>query len=160
MTQKNDYKILPLLRRHIDQMAEIELICFSQPWSKQTLRDELSERCARYFVCEHLDGTVIGYIGTRMVEGECYITNIAIRPEYRRQGYAKILYNALSEYVERENLEKITLEVRESNAAARAFYEQCGFSYIGVRKGYYSLPDEDALLMLKITENNHVDTCI
>lgn len=148
MTLKNEMTVTGLLTEHIGQMEEIERLCFSQPWSRQVLEEELINPFSRYFVGSS-GGRVMGYIGTRLVLDECYITNVAVRPEYRRQGVATALLHELEEFARRGGFVFMTLEVRESNAGARAFYAKNGFAEFGRRRGYYILPDEDAILMTK-----------
>ncbi len=148
MTQSTDGRIVPLAEKHIRDMAEIEKLCFSQPWSLETLENELVTPLARYFVFEY-GGRVLGYIGTRMIYDECHITNVAVHPGARRHGIAKRLLSALEEFAANNGISLMTLEVRQSNTVARSFYEKSGFAAIGLRRGYYDLPPEDAVLMTK-----------
>ena len=132
-------------------MAEIEKLSFSVPWSEQSIRDELGAPLSRYFIARK-DGRVLGYVGTRILDGECDITNIAVHPDFRRQGLAGILLCELLSYLKEKNVTAVMLEVRESNVPARAFYEKSGFEYCGRRRNYYEKPDEDALLMILYPE--------
>jgi len=132
---------------HLDQMAELEKICFSLPWSRDMLADELSNKHAKYYVAVTEDGRVAGYIGMHVVLDEGYITNVATAPEFRRQGIAKALITKVLEYCRSKGMIYITLEVRESNAGAIALYESFGFRKIGKRADYYQKPLEDALIM-------------
>ena len=152
MMQKNDYVITPLKLSHVQQMAEIEKLCFSEPWSEETIKDELDTPLSRYFVCQSGD-RVLGYIGTRILLDQCDITNIAVHPDVRRGGIATLLLKELIETVRPMGVEVLYLEVREGNTPARAFYEKSGFVPVGRRKNYYNLPTEDAILMTKSLED-------
>ena len=151
MMQKNDYVITPLKLSHVQQMAEIEKLCFSEPWSEETIKDELDTPLSRYFVCQNGD-RVLGYIGTRILLDQCDITNIAVHPDVRRGGIATLLLKELIETVRPMGVEVLYLEVREGNTPARAFYEKSGFVPVGRRKNYYNLPTEDAILMTCLLE--------
>lgn len=160
MTQRAE-SIVPMGEKHVPQMARIEALCFSQPWSEQSLRDELHAPLAHVLVCER-DGAVLGYVGMRLVLDEGYITNIAVHPRFRRAGIGRALLGELRRYAERRGLDILTLEVRESNAGAQALYRACGFAPAGRRRRYYEEPVEDAILMtLKLSEkkeDNYADT--
>jgi len=147
----SEYTLSPLLPRHIDRMEELEKLCFSVPWSRAALEDELTNPCARYVVCER-DGAVVGYIGTRTAADVCDITNVAVDPAFRRRHLASAMLGELLRQARGWGVTALTLEVREHNAPARAFYEKAGFRAIGRRKHYYELPDEDAILMGMLLE--------
>ncbi len=146
MMQKNNGQILPLLPRHISQMARIERLCFTDPWSEAVLQSELDAPLAQYFIYEE-DGQVLGYIGTRMIFDTCEIANVAVDPAHRRKGIALLLYRALEEECRRREITQLELEVRESNLGAQSFYHACGFAPVGKRRNYYESPREDAVLM-------------
>ena len=137
----------PLLPAHIDQMAQIEIECFSVPWSREALLEELDNPYAHYVVCCDKAGNVVGYIGSRIVLDEADITNVAVRPQYRRQGIAARLVSMMLEQMAEKGVVSVLLEVRESNLPAQNCYAQAGFTVVGRRKNYYELPKEDALLM-------------
>lgn len=151
MPQK-DEQIVELRRYHIGDISDIEQLCFSQPWSLDTLQGELRNPLAVYRVCEDGEGRVLGYIGTRIVMDECYITNVAVHPDCRRRGIARRLLATLEAWARERGMSMMTLEVRESNLPARTFYESAGFVVMGRRKGYYELPVEDALLMTRVLD--------
>lgn len=136
--------IVTMAEAHLTALAEIEQCCFAHPWSEQGLRDELGH--GLFWVA--LQGDVVcGYIGCQTVLDEGYITNVAVHPDCRRRGVAQALLAAL--HAQAAALAFITLEVRQSNAAAIALYTQAGYQPVGARKGFYSHPTEDALLMTK-----------
>ena len=142
-----NYNIIPMTSDHLDQVAEIEKICFSDPWSRRMLSEHLENECAATLVALGEDGTILGYAGLLVVLDEGYITNVAVRPEYRRQGIAGELLGVFRRFAEGNRMAFLTLEVRDSNASARALYTKYGFSEVGVRKNYYDHPKEDAIIM-------------
>jgi len=141
------YDIIPMTADHLDQVAEIEQICFSDPWSRRMLSEHLENECAATLVALSENGTVLGYAGLLVVLDEGYITNVAVRPEYRRQGIAGELLAVFHRFAEGNKMAFLTLEVRDSNASARALYTKHGFKEVGVRKNYYDHPKEDAIIM-------------
>ena len=147
MTQNEELIFSPLLPVHIDQMAEIEIECFSVPWSREALLEELDNPHAHYVVCVDPAGKVVGYIGSRIVLDEADITNVAVRPPYRRRGIGFQLVTAMLGLMKMGGVRSVLLEVRESNLPAQKCYERAGFTVVGRRKNYYELPKEDALLM-------------
>ena len=144
MTQRDELNISGLCESDVSQIAEIEKLCFSDPWSRESLKEELTNPLAVYFVCRKGE-TVLGYIGTRMIADVCEIENVAVHPEHRRRGIAEKLLNALFSDLSEEICD-VQLEVRESNEPARALYEKLGFCACGRRKNYYEKPREDAIL--------------
>ena len=141
------YNIIPMTSEHLDQVAQIEQLCFSDPWSRRMLSEHLENECAATLVALSSDGTILGYAGLLVVLDEGYITNVAVRPDYRRQGIAGELLGVFRRFAEGNKLAFLTLEVRESNAAARALYSKYGYKEVGVRKNYYDHPKENAILM-------------
>lgn len=142
------YQIVPMDRSHLPQIAALERVCFSSPWSEDLLAQMLYKETASYLVAQGEDGTVLGYAGLDVVLDEGYIDNIAVQPEYRRQGIASALLDTF-EHFGKAHLAFLTLEVRASNTSAIALYQKHGFSQAGLRKNYYAAPKEDALLMTK-----------
>jgi ribosomal-protein-alanine N-acetyltransferase len=134
---------------HLDEMAELEQVCFSAPWSRAMLAEELKNLAAAYVVAEAENGAVLGYAGLHAVADEGYITNVAVRPECRRQGVATALLKVFFRFAAARRLRFLTLEARASNKAARALYAGLGFREAGVRRNYYETPREDAVLLTK-----------
>jgi len=130
--------------RHIAEIAEIEKACFEHPWSAEGLRAELGRGL---FFAAVEDGTTVGYAGCQTVLDEGYITNVAVLPSFRRRGIAEQLLRELIRQA--KGLSFLTLEVRSSNDAAAALYEKMGFQRVGVRKNFYSAPQENAVLMTR-----------
>ena len=134
--------------QHVAQVAQLEKLCFSDPWSEKSVASELENPLSLWLVA--LDGdTVAGYVGSQSVMGESDMMNIAVHPDYRRQGLAEELVNALVTALAENGNHSLTLEVRASNAPAIALYEKTGFSQVGRRKNYYRNPKEDALILRK-----------
>jgi len=133
---------------HVAQIAALETICFSDPWSEKSIASELDNKLAFWLVAVEGD-TVAGYIGSQTVLDETDMMNVAVHPDFRRQGIAEALVNALVEQLKTMGSHCLTLEVRASNAPAIALYEKLGFAQIGRRKNYYRNPREDALILRK-----------
>lgn len=133
---------------HVSQVAELEKLCFSAPWSANSIAHELTTDYSFWLVAED-DGAVVGYIGSQIVFPEADVMNVAVRPEYRRRGVGQILVEALSTHLRNIDCESLTLEVRASNAPAIALYEKLGFAQVGRRPNYYRNPKEDALILRK-----------
>ena len=129
----------------IKDIAELEKECFSEPWSENSLRDELTNETARFYVLRDNE-KLLGYIGANNICDEVYITNVAVNENSRGKGCGKKLVNHLIKQSQLENAHFITLEVRKSNENAIALYKRCGFQRVGERKNFYSKPTEDALI--------------
>ena len=135
-------------RPHVAQVAELEKLCFSDPWSEQSVASELDNVLSLWYVA--LEGDrVVGYIGSQTVCGETDVMNIAVHPDYRRRGIGQILIEELIREITNLGSISLTLEVRASNAPALALYEKMGFAQVGLRKNYYRNPKEDALILRK-----------
>lgn len=152
----SDRAVCELRREHLSQVAEIERLCFSEPWSESSLglllggRDRVENRGGVGFVCLLPDGegqTVCAYGGMICVLDEGQITNIATHPEYRRKGLGRCIVEALVGYARQNGLATISLEVRESNTAAIDLYKKFGFEVLGRRPKFYKAPTEAALIM-------------
>ncbi len=139
-------EIVGLSENLLTEAEELEKKCFSMPWSRESLLREINNPSCRYIAALE-DGRLIAYAGLQTVLDEGYINNIATLPEYRRQGVASRLLEKLIEFGKEAELTFLTLEVRVSNAAAIALYSKHGFKEVGLRRGYYEKPHEDALLM-------------
>ena len=132
---------------HLDSLADLESLAFSTPWSYDALAEELQNPLAVFLVAEDVDAeSAVGYLGMHHILDEGFITNIAVHPAYRRQGIARALIREAQDYAEAHDLTRLTLEVRASNAPAIALYEGMGFTYDGIRPGFYDSPKEDAAI--------------
>lgn len=136
--------ITEMQEKHLPALAELEKQCFHAPWSEKMLREELG---GGIFLVAEQDGEVQGYVGCQTVLDEGYITNVAVSPDFRRRGAARLLIAELIARAKEKGLAFVTLEVRESNAPAIALYTGAGFAPVGKRKNFYSNPTENAVLM-------------
>ena len=153
LTQTNaasaNASIRQMTAEDIPAVARLEQECFAEPWSENALAESLADANYVFFVAAFLDETVAGYVGAYLAADELSITNVAVTASYRRCGAANQLMKALDAFAKEKNLYGITLEVRVSNSAAIALYEKNGYEKSGIRKGFYSKPKEDALIMWK-----------
>ena len=157
MSEKLHVRIVPMTADHLDEVAELERICFSTPWSRNMLAEELENALSAFLVALDDSGRVVGYAGLQVVLDEGYITNIAVRPECRRQGVAAKLLQVFLDFAAGNRLAFLTLEVRASNYDAIALYGSRGFRSAGRRKNYYEHPREDAIIMTKEFANGTED---
>ena len=133
---------------HVPAAARLERLCFSAPWSERELLSALEMPGSVYFAA--LEGDELcGYAGMYTAAELGEINNIAVDPEYRRRGVATALLSALCAHARKAGLSKLTLEVRASNFAALSLYGKNGFYRVGQRRGYYTAPKEDAVLLDK-----------
>lgn len=147
---KMKVRIVPMTADHLDDIAHLEQICFSRPWSRRMLAEELENQCAAFLVAlEPGTDKVIGYAGLLVMADEGYITNVAVFPEYRRRGVAEQIIQVFCDFAQGNHLAFLTLEVRPSNAPAISLYNSFGFEEVGRRKNYYDLPREDALILTR-----------
>lgn len=138
--------IRPMERTDVSRVHEIECVCFRSPWSKLALLGELRNEVAHYLVME-AEGRLCGYGGMWLLFEEAHVTNVAILPEYRQKGRGRRLMLAMMRLAVKHGAEKMTLEVRESNAVAQHLYATLGFEQNGYRPRYYSDSGEGALLL-------------
>jgi ribosomal-protein-alanine N-acetyltransferase len=141
-------KIIPMTDAHVDAVADLEAICFADPWSANSVASELTNPLSCWLVALEAD-TVVGYIGSQTVMGETDMMNVAVHPDHRRKGVAVSLIHALVQNLKECESHCLTLEVRASNAPAIALYEKLGFAEAGRRRNYYRNPKEDALILRK-----------
>ena len=131
---------------HVPQVAALEKICFADPWSEMSIASELQSLWSYWLVAAE-DDRVIGYVGSQSSIDEADVMNVAVHPDFRRQGIAEKLIDRLVEALKERGIHALLLEVRVSNAPAIALYEKLGFSQVGRRKNYYHNPKEDALIL-------------
>ncbi len=138
---------------HVSQIEAIEKACFSVPWTEEQILSQLKDETHEFLAA--LDGAdkLLGYVGMMTILDEGYIANVAVDPAYRRQGIGGRLIDRLTEIAAARRLSFVTLEVRAGNRPAIALYEKHGFVPVGLRRNYYTLPREDALLMTKTFRN-------
>lgn len=133
------------------RIADIELHCFSLPWSENAILESMQQNNYIFLKAE-INDEIVGYIGFYYSFDEGDITNIAVRDIYRRQGIGESLIYALIEECKNRKINSIMLEVRISNDSAINLYRKIGFGEIGIRKKFYERPVEDAMLMKYIVD--------
>ena len=131
----NCIQIVPLTEEHIKEIAELEKECFPDPWNEEMFVQLLSNPLA-VFITAVYDGKVVGYAGIYHILTEGQLMNIAVKEDLRRRGIAEKMFEYLLEYGKENDIEVITLEVRENNTPAISFYEKIGFESDGVWTEY------------------------
>ena len=129
-------------------IAELEKVCFSDPWSESSIASELNNPLSYWLVAE-FDGEVAGYVGSQSVLDAADMMNLAVSPKYRKQGIGQELVKNLVHHLQHNNVIALLLEVRVSNTPALVLYEKMGFVQVGRRPNYYHHPREDALILRK-----------
>lgn len=133
---------------HVAAIAELEKRCFSDPWSVNSITSELENSLSLWLVAIEGD-QLAGYVGSQSVLGWADMMNLAVAPEYRRQGIGEKLVQMLEQQLKAEKVTCLTLEVRASNLPAITLYQKLSFSQVGRRPNYYYNPKEDALILRK-----------
>jgi ribosomal-protein-alanine N-acetyltransferase len=139
-------RIRTMTEADLGDVLAIERASFSSPWTEAMFLAELRENPFARFLVAMLDDAIIGYVGGWVIVDELHLLTLAVFPEYRRLGVARRLLERLFESGD-SRIAKAGLEVRRSNRAAIAVYERFGFRSVGVRRGYYADPPEDAIVM-------------
>ena len=152
--EKMHVRIVPMTADHLDEVAELERVCFTTSWSRNMLAEELDNYLSAFLVALDDNDKVAGYAGLQAVLDEGYITNVAVRPDCRRQGIAGKLLQVFLDFAKGNHLAFLSLEVRASNYDAIALYGSRGFRSVGRRKNYYEHPREDAIIMTKEFEHH------
>ncbi len=131
----------------IDTIVAIEQEAFSEPWTKEAFINELTNNMFAKYVIVECAGQIAGYGGMWIIVDEAHVTNIAIASAFRGKGMGSLLMERLQASATYFGAARMTLEVRVSNLAAQSLYKKYGFEEAGVRPGYYSDNQEDALIM-------------
>ena len=129
-------RIVDTRAEHIDDILRIEQQCFSLPWTREQLTAQMTDSMHVFLAAAAENGL-----------DEGYISNVAVSQDRRREGIADMLLDELRARAEAKKLSFLTLEVRLGNVPAQSLYKKHGYIEVGRRKGYYSLPKEDAVLM-------------
>jgi len=132
----------------IDDVLAIEEASFTSPWTREMYLAELKNRGVSFcFLARDDDGRAVGFCSVWRVVDELHINNLAVLPGFRRSGIGSELLQYVLQHGAALGARRATLEVRQSNEAARLLYEHFGFAVAGVRRSYYTKPVEDALVL-------------
>ena len=142
-----EIRIRPAKLYDVPALARIERDSFGSPWSAEEITKDVTAGGNVYVAVAENGAEKAGYGEIRFVAGEAQIYNIAIAPEFRREGIGEALLRHMIAKAEDNGCELVTLEVRGGNEAAMALYTKLGFREVGRRKGYYAKGGEDAVLM-------------
>ena len=145
MSEHMNVHIVPMTADHLDEIAALERVCFPDPWSRQMLAEELDNALSAFLVALDSEGKVAGYAGLQVILDEGTVTNIAVRPDCRKQGVASQLLQVFLNFAQGNRLAFLTLEVRASNYDAIALYGSRGFRSVGRRKITMSIPERTPL---------------
>jgi ribosomal-protein-alanine N-acetyltransferase len=140
-------RIEKLKRRDLRQLLPIESTVFPEPWSVEVFNSELALRKGRLYRAAWDGAQMAGYIGFLIVDEEAHMTTIATAPAYQRAGVATALIIDAVHTLRETGVKHVSLEVAANNDAAQALYRSFGFAPVGVRKNYYPVTGQDALVM-------------
>lgn len=140
--------IRPMCREDLDEVDRIERTNFSTPWRMEDFAGYLTEKNAVFLTAEE-NGEVAGYIGAILTDYEGDITNVSVRPDRMHRGIGTALVSEILTRIDARGVGRMFLEVRRSNVNAIRLYSEAGFAEAGLRKHYYRLPDEDAIVMMR-----------
>ena len=138
--------VRPMNEADIPTALRLEEACFADPWSAASFRSAFSGGLT-YFFADEMGQKFIGYAGVQLILDEGFVTNIAVDPAARRLGAGRALLNALLCLGREKRLATLSLEARPSNTPALRLYESAGFKEAGRRRGFYTHPAEDCLIL-------------
>ncbi len=144
-----DIRIVPLTKELVSEVAAIEAVCFSEPWSEQAYMEACEKEEYLYITALNASGKAVGMCGLIISPFEAEVMNVAVHPDYRGMGIGQKLMTALLAAGSDRGVKEYTLEVRAGNAGAIHIYESHGFVGEGIRPKFYRKPEEDALIMWK-----------
>jgi ribosomal-protein-alanine N-acetyltransferase len=140
-------RIEKLKRRDLRKLLPIEGLVFPEPWSPEVFNSELALRKGRLYRAAWDGDELAGYIGFLMVDEEAHMTTIATAPPYQRNGLAISMIVDAMRTLRSSGVKHISLEVAANNKPAQSLYRRFGFAPVGVRKNYYPVTGQDALVM-------------
>ena len=147
---QGEIKIRRMEKEDIARASHIERLSFPSPWSSNIFSGELAkEDFAFYYVMEY-QHSLVAYGGYWKIKNEAHLVTFAVHPSFRRKGLGSRLFQYLLKEIEKQNLDKVTLEVRSSNLTAQRFYKEFGFKRVAIRPQYYVDTNEDAIVYWKI----------
>lgn len=139
--------VRPLTPADVDAVAALEAEAFSSPWSRDTFLGLMDRRALELRVLESAEAGIVGYAVLWCILDQGELANMAVAPAFRGRGFGAFLLSQVLEVARERGVKTLFLEVRVSNEAAARLYGRFGFEEIGVRRGYYDRPKEDALVM-------------
>lgn len=142
-----NYNLRKALVQDIKEIAALERICFSEPWSEESFITDIRYNGIAIYIVAEWEKKIIAYAGLWAVGDEGHITNIAVHPEKRNQGVGRKVMERLFQDAAERGVCRYTLEVRVTNFSALHLYRSMGFVEVGRRKGYYRDTGEDALIL-------------
>jgi ribosomal-protein-alanine N-acetyltransferase len=145
-------EIFPATVEDLEAIAEIESLSGLSRWGTESYKSELAKKENLFYVAGS-EEKVVGFVLASLITPDVEIFNIAVLPDLRKQGIGRKLFETILQAAADRGCRECWLEVRESNQAARRFYEKLSFQIIGRRKNYYRFPVEDALLLRYIIVN-------
>ena len=160
MVEDLAFYVEPMRQGDVATVAAIEKAVFTLPWSSNAFGYELrANPLSHYYVARTrfprpgtggdpaLDPSIVGYGGFWMMLDEAHICTLGVHADWRQRGVGELLLSTMVEAAADLNAHVVTLEVRVSNHPAQSLYTKYGFTQVGVRRGYYSDNNEDALIM-------------
>ncbi len=157
----NSSEVIPVVRAmtdaDIDAVTALEVLIFPDPWPRSAFVEQLKDDTWGALVAE-ADGQIIGYACYLLAHNESHLTNIGVVPDWRRKSVARQLLERILGIVTERGCDILLLEVRPSNADARAFYAKHGFRELYRRPNYYRRPVEDALVLVRYLEQTQNET--
>lgn len=145
--EPSDVSLRKMTLHDVDRVLHVEKRCFSTPWSRQAFVTELVQNQFAYYMVAEYDNQIIGYAGVWLIIDEGHITNIAIDPDFRGMKLGETLLRTMAAHCMANGVQRMTLEVRVSNTVAQNLYKKLNFLSVGLRKGYYTDNNEDAMIM-------------
>jgi [ribosomal protein S18]-alanine N-acetyltransferase len=142
-----DVIIAPMRTKDLKGVLRIEEAVFPQPWSHRLFADELSQRTSRAYRAAWVGRTIVGFAGQMFIDDESHVNNIAVDPSWQGRGLGAAILADLVRAALARNARHLTLEVRVGNDAAIALYQRFGMAPVGVRRNYYPVTGDDALVM-------------
>jgi [ribosomal protein S18]-alanine N-acetyltransferase len=140
-------KIVPMRRKHLEEVLRIERKEYVQPWSLTLFNSELAQRASRRYTVAVVGGDVVGYCGLMLVEDQGHVNTLTVDGTLQHRGIGTMLLLDLARTAVGTGAKHLTLEVRAHNEPAKALYMKFGFAPIGIRRNYYSETNEDAIVM-------------
>lgn len=147
--KKQEILVRPMELKDVDAVWDIEKLCFSLPWSRESFEQEMNSNDKARYIVAALDDTIVGFGGMWFIIDEAHITNIAVHPDYRQRKIGEMIVKEMLRTAKESDIISLTLETRVSNTPAINLYKKLGFKEYGIRKGYYTDNGEDALIMWK-----------